>query len=207
VIERNAARANGGASILAPLLGTIERAHPCGEHRLVRGVRNRGVLWSADAVLVHSQFTLRELRGKYLVGADGAHSKVRELLGIEFDGRGVFSNSITIYFTADLSPWIGGRPISIFYIKNDNLAGFFRMDRECKSGFMVVSTVGDTKLPSAANPASDISEKRLIELLRWGIGVPDIPVKIDGVARWRATARSLRIRSRCRSFCDGADTT
>ena len=41
----------------------------------------------------------RRLRGKYLVGADGAHSKVRELLGIPFDGRGVFSNSITIYFT------------------------------------------------------------------------------------------------------------
>ena len=150
----------------------------------------------ADGITVQARETdtgqVRELRGKYLVGADGAHSKVRELLGIEFDGRGVFSNSITIYFTADLSPWIGGRPISIFYIKNDNLAGFFRMDRECKSGFMVVSTVGDTKLPSAANPASDISEKRLIELLRWGIGVPDIPVKIDGVARWRATSDVAR---------------
>ena len=36
--------------------------------------------------------------GEYLVGADGAHSKVRELLDIPFDGRGVFSNSITIYF-------------------------------------------------------------------------------------------------------------
>jgi 2-polyprenyl-6-methoxyphenol hydroxylase-like FAD-dependent oxidoreductase len=150
----------------------------------------------ADGITVKARETdtgqVRELRGKYLVGADGAHSKVRELLGIEFDGRGVFSNSITIYFTADLSPWIGGRPISIFYIKNDNLAGFFRMDRECKSGFMVVSTVGYTKLPSAANPASDISEKRLIELLRWGIGVPDIPVKIDGVARWRATSDVAR---------------
>src|SRR5207248_9295699 len=41
------------------------------------------------------------LRGKYLVGADGAHSKIRELLGIRFEGRGVFSNSITIYFKAD----------------------------------------------------------------------------------------------------------
>ena len=39
-------------------------------------------------------------RARYLIGTDGAHSKVRELLGIEFDGRGVFSNSITIYFHA-----------------------------------------------------------------------------------------------------------
>ena len=54
----------------------------------------------------------KRLRGKYLIGADGAHSKVRDLLGIEFDGRGVFSNSITIYFQADLWPQLGGKPLS-----------------------------------------------------------------------------------------------
>src|SRR5262245_45114131 len=32
--------------------------------------------------------TTRALRGRYLVGADGAHSKVRELLDIPYDGRG-----------------------------------------------------------------------------------------------------------------------
>src|SRR5580765_315715 len=31
------------------------------------------------------------IRSKYLVGADGAHSRTRDLAGIEFDGRGVFS--------------------------------------------------------------------------------------------------------------------
>src|SRR5262245_498401 len=36
--------------------------------------------------------TERRIRARYVVGADGAHSKVRELLGIPFDGRGVFSN-------------------------------------------------------------------------------------------------------------------
>src|SRR5262245_8214625 len=35
----------------------------------------------------------RTFRSKYLVGTDGAHSKVRDLTGIPFDGRGVFSNS------------------------------------------------------------------------------------------------------------------
>jgi 2-polyprenyl-6-methoxyphenol hydroxylase-like FAD-dependent oxidoreductase len=132
----------------------------------------------------------RRFRGRYLVGADGAHSKVREQVGIKFDGRGVFSNSMTIYFTADLSQWIGGKPLSVIYIKNEKLSGFFRMDRECRTGFFVVNTVGDpTRDPeAAANAASDVSEKRLIELLRIGIGDPAIPVKIDGVARWRATS-------------------
>ena len=42
------------------------------------------------------------IHARYLVGADGAHSRVRELLGIPMDGRGIFSNSMTIYFHADL---------------------------------------------------------------------------------------------------------
>jgi len=54
----------------------------------------------------------RTLRGAYLVGADGAHSRVREVLGIPVDGRGIFSNSITIYFEADLTPQMLGKPIS-----------------------------------------------------------------------------------------------
>jgi 2-polyprenyl-6-methoxyphenol hydroxylase-like FAD-dependent oxidoreductase len=132
----------------------------------------------------------RRFRGEYLIGADGAHSKVRELLGIDFEGRGVFSNSITIYFRADLSPQLGGKPLSVIYINNPMLGGFFRMDKDCQSGFLVVNTVGDPKKDpkAAANAAADVSEPRLIEFVRSGVGVPDLPVKIDGVARWRATS-------------------
>jgi len=135
----------------------------------------------------------RTLRAKYLVGADGAHSTVRELLGIEFDGRGAFSNSITIYFHAPVAPLVAGKPpMSIIYVKNAELSGFFRLDRDARSGFLVVNTVGDTSRPEAASPASDVSEPRLIELVRAGVGVPDIPVTIDGVARWRATSDVAR---------------
>src|SRR6185295_7714515 len=112
------------------------------------------------------------LRGRYLVGADGAHSKVRELLGIPFDGRGVFSNSITIYFNADLSPQLGGKPLSVIYINNPAFGGFFRVEKDCQSGFLVVNTVGDPKSnPDAANAAKDTSEARLIEFVRIGAGV------------------------------------
>jgi 2-polyprenyl-6-methoxyphenol hydroxylase-like FAD-dependent oxidoreductase len=42
----------------------------------------------------------RSLRGRYLIAADGGHSKAREVLGMGYEGRGAFSNSLTIYFTA-----------------------------------------------------------------------------------------------------------
>ena len=54
--------------------------------------------------------------GQYLIGADGAHSKVREFMNITFDGRGVFSNSITIYFHADLAKFMVGRTWSVIYV-------------------------------------------------------------------------------------------
>ena len=71
----------------------------------------------------------RELAGQYLIAADGGHSKIRELLGIGYEGRGAFSKSLTIYFTADLSPWIRDNAWSIIYVNNPVLAGFFRMNR------------------------------------------------------------------------------
>jgi 2-polyprenyl-6-methoxyphenol hydroxylase-like FAD-dependent oxidoreductase len=132
----------------------------------------------------------RELRGHYLIAADGGHSKVRELLGIGYEGRGAFSKSLTIYFSADLSPWIGDNAWSIIYVNNPVLAGFFRMNRAGRVGFLGVNTIGDPKRDpeAASNAAVDVSEGRMIELVRAGVGQPDLPVKIDGFSRWRATA-------------------
>ena len=132
----------------------------------------------------------RELRGQYLIAADGGHSRVRERLGIRYEGRGAFSNSVTIYFTADLSPWLAGKAWSIIYVNNSVLHGFFRMNRAGQAGFLAVNTVGDPSLDveASANAAADVSEAHLIELVRAGVGVPDLPVRIDGWTRWRATA-------------------
>ncbi|HEY1306134.1 MAG TPA: FAD-dependent monooxygenase [Vicinamibacterales bacterium] len=145
----------------------------------------------------------QQIRAKYLIGTDGAHSRVRELLGIEFDGRGVFSNAITIYFHAPLANYVVGKALSVIYVKNAELSGFYRMDKDGNSGFLVVNTVGDTSRPEAASPANDVRESRLIELVRAGAGVPDLPVTIDGVARWRATSDVARRFGNGRVFIAG----
>jgi len=132
----------------------------------------------------------RSLRGRYLIAADGGHSKAREVLGIGYEGRGAFSNSLTIYFTADLSRWLGDKAWSIIYVSNPAVGGFFRMNRTAQAGFFAVNIVGDPKVDpaAAANASADVSEARLVELVRAGVGVADLPVKIDGMTRWRATA-------------------
>ena len=140
----------------------------------------------------------RELRGEYLIAADGAHSRVREALGVDYVGRGAFSNSVTIYFSADLSPYVGGKAWSLIYVNNPTLHGFFRLNRAGTAGFLGVNVVGDPQRdPEAAvDAAADVSEPRLIELVRAAVGRRDLPVRIDGYSRWRATAsvaRSMRV--------------
>ena len=145
----------------------------------------------------------RTIRAGYVVAAEGAHSTQREALDIPFDGRGVFSNSITIYFTADLAPQLLGKPLSVIYINNPAFGGFFRLDKHCQSGFLVVNTVGDASDPDIANAAADTSEARLVELVRAGAGVPDLAVRIDGVARWRASSDVARHYQGGRIFLAG----
>jgi 2-polyprenyl-6-methoxyphenol hydroxylase-like FAD-dependent oxidoreductase len=189
---------------LEPLLRA--RAERAGAS-VIEGTEVVGIAQDADGVTA----TLRDcetgderrIRGKYLIGADGAHSKVRELLGIEFDGRGVFSNAITIYFHAPLARYVVGKALSVIYVKNAELSGFFRMDKDGNSGFLVVNTVGDTARPEAASPANDVRPERLIELVRQGAGVPDLPVTVDGVARWRATSDVARRFQEGRVFLAG----
>ena len=106
----------------------------------------------------------------------------------------MFSNSVTIYFTADLSPWLGDKAWSIIYVNNPQFSGFFRMNRAARAGFLGVNTVGDYRLDpqAAANAAVDVSESRLVELVRLGVGVPDLEVRIDG---YLALARNSKCRA------------
>jgi 2-polyprenyl-6-methoxyphenol hydroxylase-like FAD-dependent oxidoreductase len=191
---------------LEPILR--ERAREAGA-TVLQGAEITAIAQDANGVQVTvrdvDNGALRELRASYLIAADGGHSKVRELLGIPYEGRGVFSSSLTIYFHADLSPWIGSHAWSIIYVNNPMLGGFFRMNRAGNAGFLAVNTVGDPKLdPQAAcNVASDVNESRLIELVRAGAGVPDLDVKIDGFTRWRATADVARKFQHGRVFICG----
>lgn len=141
----------------------------------------------------------RRVRADYVIAADGNRSPIREQLGIAMQGHGVLSESITIYFKADadLEPLLRGRNQGVQYVTNPLLRGFFRLNRNGNSGFLVVNLVGDTARPEIvaaypdapwANVAEGITEQRALELLRAAIGVPEMPLTIKDIATWRAVA-------------------
>ena len=120
----------------------------------------------------------REITAQYMVAADGCRSRVRNALGIEMQGYGVLSNSVTIYFEADCAPYLQGRDSGVFYVHNSMLRGFFRLNRAGQKGFLAINTVGaDVTRDEAVNVSAGMTEARALELLRAAIGVPDLPMR------------------------------
>ena len=56
------------------------------------------------------------IRSKYLIGADGARSKVADDLGLPFEGPGAVAGSMNIIFEADLSRFVAHRPSVLYWM-------------------------------------------------------------------------------------------
>ena len=130
---------------------------------------------------------VEKIRARYMVAADGAHSRVRERLGIPMRGHGVFSRSATIYFHANVVPLLRGRNLSVIYVNNDVLRGFFRFEKPFDSGFLAINALG-----TPSNPITDVTTgltpERCRELVQVALGDNTVDVAIDNVMPWNAEA-------------------
>lgn len=127
------------------------------------------------------------VRARYLVAADGARSPLRDRLAIRMLGHGTFSNSITIYFRGDVGPLLRGRNLSVIYITNPSLRGFFRLEKPFDRGFLVVNAVGDPARP-VTDVSAGLTDERCIEYIRCAIGDDRVPITIENVMHWNARA-------------------
>jgi 2-polyprenyl-6-methoxyphenol hydroxylase-like FAD-dependent oxidoreductase len=127
------------------------------------------------------------VRASYLVAADGAHSRVRERVGIGMRGRGVFSNSVTIYFRGDVAPLLRGRNLSVIYVSNPVLRGFFRFEKPFDRGFLAVNATGDPGAP-ITDVSTGLTEERALELVRAALGSDDVEIAVENIMPWKAEA-------------------
>ena len=74
----------------------------------------------ADGVTVRMRDRLTgaeyDVRAKYMIGADGANSKVAEDIGLPMEGQMGKSGSINMLFEADLSRFVAHRPSVLYWI-------------------------------------------------------------------------------------------
>jgi putative polyketide hydroxylase len=119
----------------------------------------------------------------YLIAADGAQSPVRAALGVRMDGKKDVYDSVNILLEADLRPWTEDRPAALYFIESDKLRGtFLTINAHDRWGFLVNS------LKAQGYTAQDFTPERSAALVRLAAGVPDLPVKVLGVAPWVASA-------------------
>jgi 2-polyprenyl-6-methoxyphenol hydroxylase-like FAD-dependent oxidoreductase len=148
-----------------------------GAHGVVARVRDRtgGEEWT--------------VRAAYAVAADGVRSPLRQQLGIDVRGHGTFSDSITIYFRADVTALLGERNLSVVYVVNPRLQGFFRFSIDGQSGFLVVNTAVDDRGERTTTVGATATEADCVRYVRQALGgAADLPVEIEDVQRWNAAA-------------------
>ena len=100
----------------------------------------------------------RRVRAAYLVGADGARSRVRSLLGIAMDGPDHLNEQLTVLFEAPLGDVVSDRGYGIYFIQHPEAGGVFVPDgggnRWLYGRDWDRSTNGCRTIPTTAWPAS-----------------------------------------------------
>ena len=125
----------------------------------------------------------RRVRARYAIAADGAHSRIRDGLGIGMSGRAGLYRSINLLLRADLAPWVAERPAALYFIEQPGLRGtFLTINGRNRWGFLVNNLPMDVDVES-------YTRERCGDLVRQAAGVPGLPVEILGVAPWTAAAQ------------------
>ena len=135
------------------------------------------------------------VQSSYVVGADGARSKVRDAIGVTMMGEGAFSRNFSIIFRApDLASRHIHGPAIMYWMVNEEVPSLLGpMDEDGLWTFMV------TKLGDDADPNTIDA----IDLIRRGTGLRDLDIEIIGTDMWVASRLVADKYARGRVFLAG----
>jgi 2-polyprenyl-6-methoxyphenol hydroxylase-like FAD-dependent oxidoreductase len=120
------------------------------------------------------------LRARYLIGCDGASSKIRHALGTKFEG-GTYKHK---FYIADLKiKWAQPPGKLILSLGRSKFCGFFPMQGE--NNYRVLGTLGPTEESDAEVKFEDVEPEIL--------SIVDVPLAI-GALKWFST---YRLHHRC----------
>ncbi len=145
-----------------------------------------------------------EVHAKYLIGADGARSKVAQDIQLPFEGQMALgdSGSINVEFTADLAPYVDHRRGDMYWMLqsgsglNGTGVGVLRMVRPwnkwvCVWGYELAK--GTPKIDKA-------EAKKIVQKV---LGVDNVPIEVDAVSTWTINQQYAIKNTLGRVFCMG----
>jgi 2,4-dichlorophenol 6-monooxygenase len=143
-----------------------------------------------------------QVRARYLVGADGARSKVFEDAGLKVEGQLARAATAYVLFRADLTRYVEHRPSILYWIVTSNAAfgeigmGLLRAIEPWKrwiAGWGFDMSKGEP----------DLSDAEVLRKIRILVGDPDLEVEIDNTSIWYVNQAHAPVYSRGRVFCGG----
>jgi len=160
----------------------------------------------AEGVTVYLKDRLREreytMRAKYLVGADGARSKIFEDLGLKIEGQLARAGTAYVIFDADLSQYVKHRPSILHWIVTPD-AAFGEI------GFGLLRAVTPWTRWIAgwgfdmAKGEPDLSQEEMLKKIRVLVGDPNLEVDIVRSSIWYVNQAYAPQYSQGRVFCGG----
>ncbi|MCU1517022.1 MAG: phenol 2-monooxygenase, partial [Pseudarthrobacter sp.] len=142
------------------------------------------------------------IRAKYLIGADGARSKVAADIGLPYEGQMDIAGSMNITFKADIAGLVGHRPSVLYWVvqPGSNIggigAGLVRMVRPWNEWLIVWGFDINDEPPA-------VTDESATQIVRNLIGVPDLDVEITGTSLWGNNEQYATRLQSGRVFCAG----
>lgn len=123
------------------------------------------------------------IRARYVVAADGAHSRTRELLNIPMEGPDNLVDHSTVLFRAPLWDVLGDRRHGLYVITQPDAAGIF-VPVGADDRWLYGQETAEEQQPLA-----DMSDDVLTNLLRMASGVPALQPRIERLGRFTFAAQ------------------
>ncbi|AJP05387.1 phenol 2-monooxygenase [Streptomyces cyaneogriseus subsp. noncyanogenus] len=143
-----------------------------------------------------------DIRAKYLIGADGARSKVAADIGLPYEGAMDIAGSMNITFKADIEPYVGHRPSVLYWVIQPGAnvggigAGLVRMVRPWNEWLIVWGYDIHGEPPV-------VDEAEAVRIVRQLLGMPDLEVEITGTSLWGNNEMYATHLQNGRVFCAG----
>ncbi|NEK87243.1 FAD-dependent monooxygenase [Blastococcus saxobsidens] len=142
------------------------------------------------------------VRSKYLIGADGARSRVAADLDLPFEGPGAVAGALSIVFEADLSRFVAHRPAVLYWMlqpgaeKEGVGLGVLRMIKPWTEWMLMWG------YEVAAGPP-DLTDEVVRELAVALVGTDDFEMRVKSRSPWTVNHHFATTIARGRVFCAG----
>jgi 2,4-dichlorophenol 6-monooxygenase len=143
-----------------------------------------------------------EVRTRYLIGADGARSKIAEEIGLALEGRLARAATAYVLFHADLTRYVAHRPGILHWIMTPAAAY-----GEIGMGLLRAIRPWHTWIAGwgfdMSGPEPDFADDVVKARIRHYVGDPDLDIDIESTSVWYVNQAYATSYSVGRVFCGG----